>query len=395
MVSVTDELTGAFPADEVGQPKAREFRLHRASKLTKNLEPPRWIVKQLIPDSGLVEIFGASGSLKTFVTLDLCFSVATGQPWHGRGVVKGTVVYAAAEGAAGVRRRLRALEIDRGVEDYELFVSDSPMDLSNAESCTAVATAIRETAGTVSMLVIDTLHRSSTGNEDSAQDFAAILSNIDTVLKPVADVVCWVHHSGHAEANRSRGTSARYAALDTSIKVERSESLVTLEVTKQKDAEPLPPVTLETDVVDLGIFDDETSQPITSLVLRDTERKSGKPAKPLSKSGQEFIGQLRLAIQERGIPFTEEIIERESLRISSGIGTKAMIHVDEFRTDAYKVLDVSGTERDKASEAKKKAYQRMRKKLKDAHAIGVYDDHLWIKTDHKTRYGTGGTQRDI
>jgi hypothetical protein len=51
------------------------------------------------------------------VTIDLAGHVGTGMKWHGHHVRQGTVVYLVAEGARGIRKRVRAWEKHYGLED--------------------------------------------------------------------------------------------------------------------------------------------------------------------------------------------------------------------------------------------------------------------------------------
>jgi len=45
---------------------------------------------------------------KTFIALDMAFSVATGTPWQGHDTKQGSVVYIAAEGVQGMAQRIDA-----------------------------------------------------------------------------------------------------------------------------------------------------------------------------------------------------------------------------------------------------------------------------------------------
>jgi RecA-family ATPase len=56
-------------------------------------------------------IYGASGSVKTFILLDLLLHIALGWPWAGRRVVQAPTIYIAAEGAAGLHKRKIGWEI--------------------------------------------------------------------------------------------------------------------------------------------------------------------------------------------------------------------------------------------------------------------------------------------
>ncbi len=251
--------------------KQNLFKLVRASTVTKDIFPPEWLIDELVPGEGLFELFGEPGSLKSFIVQDMCYAIATGIKWHSKDVKQGNVTYIVGEGGNGIRKRFRALELEYGIEDYPLYLSEFPMDLMNPESCEAVATAIKENMEDCSLLVIDTLHRNATGSEDSSEDFSKILQNLDIYFRPVTKAVLWVHHTGHSSKERSRGSSAKFGALDASFKTERGTELknrVTLSNNKQKDAEEAPHMYFDATVKDLGVVDNKL-RPITTLVLKE------------------------------------------------------------------------------------------------------------------------------
>ncbi len=251
--------------------KQNLFKLVRASTVTKDIFPPEWLIDEVVPGEGLFELFGEPGSLKSFIVQDMCYAIATGIKWHSRDVKQGNVTYIVGEGGNGIRKRFRALELEYRIEDYPLYLSELPMDLMSPKSCEAVATAIKENMGDCSLVVIDTLHRNATGSEDSSEDFSKILQNLDTYFRQVTKAVLWVHHTGHSSKERSRGSSAKFGALDASFKAERGKELknrVTLLNNKQKDAEEAPNIYLDASVKDLGVVDDKL-RPITTLVLKE------------------------------------------------------------------------------------------------------------------------------
>ena len=59
-----------------------------------------WRIKGLLPRTGLACIFGASGSGKTFLALDIACHIATGMSWGERKTAQGVVIYIAAESPA-------------------------------------------------------------------------------------------------------------------------------------------------------------------------------------------------------------------------------------------------------------------------------------------------------
>ena len=67
----------------------------------------KWVIQDIITESSLGQLFGPSGIGKSFVTLDMALCVATGAKWLGtHDVFQGPVIYVAAEGSRGYKKRI-------------------------------------------------------------------------------------------------------------------------------------------------------------------------------------------------------------------------------------------------------------------------------------------------
>jgi RecA-family ATPase len=69
-----------------------------------------WLIEGLLPARGLAVLFARWKSYKTFIALDLSMAIARADLWAGRKVKPGAVVYVAAEGALGLRKRIAAYQ---------------------------------------------------------------------------------------------------------------------------------------------------------------------------------------------------------------------------------------------------------------------------------------------
>jgi hypothetical protein len=125
-------------------PNRRRFRLERFNEIRASTAPP-YLVKGIIPRTGIVVIWGPPKCGKTFTTHDVVMHIAVGWSYRDRPVKQGTVVYLAAEGAAGVRTRTDAWrqhhlphDSDR---DVPFFLIDAQADL--ARDAAELITAIR------------------------------------------------------------------------------------------------------------------------------------------------------------------------------------------------------------------------------------------------------------
>lgn len=265
----------------------------------------RWLVRGWIEAGSLALLFGESTAGKSFQALDWAACIATATPWNGCAVQAGPVFYVAGEGKPGIGRRLAAWETHHGkpLVDAPLYVSGRGAALMDEAEALAIAQSVRQLSelhGAPALVVVDTLHRNmGQGDENSAEDVAAFLANIDRAIRePLGCAVLLVHHSGHGDKTRSRGSSAIRAALDAEFSLTLEGDLRRLECTKQKDHEPPPALTLEALAVSLPEpwIDEETGEPLASLVLVPTE----STAEAITKAKLPGGGNMRIAWDRLG-----------------------------------------------------------------------------------------------
>lgn len=285
-----------------------------------------WLIKDFIPALSFGMIYGASGTLKTFLAIDLCCCIATGRAWLSKTVNQGAVVYVAAEGQLGVAKRIKAWEIANGITADQLYVLPHSMFMSESDTQESLISAIQELeikeGVKVQLVVLDTLARCFIGDENTSRDMNAFIQGCDMVkAKTQVSIMC-IHHSGRDEKKGARGSSALRAACDFEFQVKRSgkAKLLTFVNTKQKEGQEAPDLNLEFDTVDLGITCEENN-PLTSLArLKDASIKpidkddSGNPIlKVLSKQfgGKAKRVELRQALYPSGIKPSDA--ERKSL----------------------------------------------------------------------------------
>lgn len=238
-------------------------------ELTLQAASIKWQVKHAIPDDALGMYFGASGTFKSFIALDHALHVAHGLPWMGRKTVQGPVVYVAAEGGAGIARRVHAWHLEHGREQAENFmVCITPLILSLSQQVEMLASAIEAMPAPPRLVVIDTLSQTFAGDENSATDMAAYLRLLNAQIRArFTCTVIVIHHSGHAAAERPRGSSAILANVDFMFGVYRTDPDALschVEVVKQKDGDKLPSQLFEMRRHVVGA--DEDGEEMASLV---------------------------------------------------------------------------------------------------------------------------------
>ncbi len=314
-MGVSDErgrelLARAAPGTAAGKP----FTLTPVAELLNQPEPLRWLIPGYLIPECLALVFGDPAAGKSLLAIDWTASIATGRPWNGgRAPRKGPVIYIAGEGHFGIRRRFKAwaqhYKCETELRDAPLFVSDMAAaigDPANVEQVAATVAAIAEEHGEPELIVIDTLHRNlGAGDENSSQDMAMFVKGADTLRERFKSAVLVVHHSGHMEKGRARGSSSLRAAVDTEFCLESSQSGDrAMTCTKMKDGPTPPPLGFELVQVELPwIAEDGT--PETSVVLEPSSA-------PVQARFPALAGNVRLAfetlleaLEKRGMPPAE------------------------------------------------------------------------------------------
>ena len=276
------------------------------------MQIPEMLVGRILECGTLAELYGDSNTGKSFVAMDLAFSVATGCQWHGEAVRQGGVLYFAGEGEGGLYRRKRAWEIARGqsLKEAPIDQSSGVTDLTDKQCREEVLDRIREKAEQVSLklVVIDTLSRHFGGkDENQTSEMSQFVSALDNMRQEFGVTVLLVHHTGKDANKGPRGSNALRAALDNEILVTRKDhGPVVLTNTKMKDAEPFRPMAFQLVAVNLQDdqgreLADDYGQPFTSCVLEPAEVPRQSPrAQPKKGSNQENFDRVFAQQQQLG-----------------------------------------------------------------------------------------------
>lgn len=330
------------------------FQLVRVSDMV--FSEPEFLVQGVLETSALALAFGDPGCGKSFVAVDFACCIATGRNFHGREVIRGPVIYLAGEGHNGLKRRTIAWERHTGqsLDQAPLYFSKVPAHFLDAAHADAVATAVDAIAaieGFPVLIVIDTLARSFAGGDENAtKDMSEFIAAVDAMkARYPGCTVLIIHHTGHAEKQRARGNLALKGALDTEYRVEKDGETVTLTATKMKDAPEPDPLAFLLKSVDIGVT--RHGEVFTSAVLEMTAAPVKRRAKmsPANRLGMDTF--LR-AKRDAGL----------------GDDLSAEIHLEDWRHVFY-----AGHTGD-TTEAKKKAFQRVRDALVKDGDLAVTDD---------------------
>lgn len=206
------------------------------------LKGPEYLIDDVIEKKSLIGLIGPSGSGKTFVALDIALSLATGKDYHGFGASKGLVIMSAGEGHLGIPRRAEAWCKHNGsnLHAASFAITDRAVDLFNEAPLNAFCNEVEEIAkthGNPKLIIIDTVARHMAGkDENNAKEMSELVQTADKLKHDYQCAVMLVHHTGHNNQDRARGSTAFKGALDTEILVKPlGDNDIIVSCEKQKD----------------------------------------------------------------------------------------------------------------------------------------------------------------
>lgn len=358
--------------DSQGQARTL-FPLIPASELTLSPIAIDWLVENILERGSLNLLFGEPGAGKSLFALDWAFCMAADIQWHGYHTQETDVVIVAGEGFAGMARRLKALEAKYQMKaPGRLFISQKPAQLSDAQNAQSVADSIKAVCSNPGLVIIDTLHRNMEGDENSSQDIGRFIGNLDNYLKPLGAAILVVHHSGHGQKDRSRGSSSIRAAMDGEFSATNNGNAIVLSCHKAKDFEAFKPLQFRLKPIDLE-WSDDVGVPLRSVYLdHDGEAKPSSTQKPKLTAREDVIlASLGCVVAEYGIEPTAEIKADFRGFDSLDGGLLKVVHIDHWRNAVYPRLDAE------TAAGKQKAFKRARDKLFELGKVTNWHDYWW------------------
>lgn len=288
-----------------------------ASSVTGEFQAPDYLIKGVLNRGDMSVTFGDSGSMKSFVELDKALRMGMGWTWNGHKVKRAFTLIVLGEGAGGYRRRIRAwLQHHNRLESNDqpwVWVIDKAAELySNPQGLKDwIAAVEKKTGRKVDHVLVDTLNTNMGhgADENDAVAIGSMLGFAQSAANYAA--ITFVHHVGHGDKGRERGSYAIRGNMDNRMLVERDEDgkgkVITVSSLKVKDGEEFKPVNMTYTVEVLG--QDADGDDITSLVVLPTELEPQKPAgygKKGSKNMRQLIDMLAAAGGRMGYPELRE-----------------------------------------------------------------------------------------
>lgn len=320
----------------------RRSRL-KASKLSEIANDPEPVMILTVDGQGMIAegltvVYGLPKSGKSYWLFGVVVCFAARIPYNGVELAKhGRVLYIAAEGSRkAVYNRIKRDAAKRGVkiEDLEdvIEIVSSPVDLNTKA---AVDEFLRENPGRWNLVIVDTLARNMSGDENSTKDMNGAVAACDRIKNHYAEKsgscdIILVHHQGWAKV-RPRGAIALFGALDGLIRVFRNAlGQTVVKVEELREGEVKDNNGLLYKIVG-GVMEQQETQSQSLEKLRERERKMYDLLVKLSKIGPVDLKDFRDAVFSADIFDDAEEGNKAQQDKRSKNFRRALQHMREFK----------------------------------------------------------------
>lgn len=240
-----------------------------------------------LPRRGVAVIYGKPASFKSFLASHIGLCCALGWAWAARCAFKAPVVYIAAEGASGHRKRKAAYvkaHPDLPADVDFALVSEAPNLGAESGDLPALIDAIKRANYSPGLIVLDTLAQTLGSGDENGAGMTAFLTNAGKLAEHFQCLVLIVHHVGHADDKRMRGHSSLGGGVDAQILCERQEGALeaVLTVVKLKDEASDVRFTARLSRVVLG--HDQDGDEISTLIVDGVDEAQKAPRVLAAKS---------------------------------------------------------------------------------------------------------------
>lgn len=336
-----------------------------------------WLLKGVLPSSGLAAFYGPSRGGKSFLALEWCLRIAHGDDVLGLKTQQVGVAYVGAEAANGLRKRIRAWLIanNREEESAPFALIGRGVDFSSPEApdveelielLAAARIEFQERGNRLGVVVIDTLARATPGaDENNSADMGAILAAMERIAEALGVLVVAIHHTGKDASRGARGHSSLFAALDTAIELLHDEETGarSIKLAKQKDDEDGRTWGFKLKPVTIGV--DGDGDEITSCVVEYTDA----PAPRAKKRGSPVQNASEAIVVEA----LKAVLSTHGTRPPAGVPCPANQYAAPYEMVRQRAFQIGLSKEGETPAAKRTRWNRALEKLAGAGTVKTWD----------------------
>jgi len=238
----------------------KQFNFFTVPQL-KDIPMPKWLIPDLLFQRQIALLYGAPGTFKSFVCIDLMLRLAHGMEWQGRPLKAARVLYVAGEGFPMFYARCLAWFKHHGIEmdDRNFVVVDRAVNLTDPKEVLHFIRVVEKTYGKFDVTVFDTFSTCTAGqNECDSAVATTAIEHSKLIGSELGGATLLIHHPGKNEERGSRGHSSLLGNIDAEWHLERrtKDMNCKMTVTKQKDAPDRQEFHFRATAVKLGLSDE-------------------------------------------------------------------------------------------------------------------------------------------
>lgn len=239
-----------------------EWKLESGKELmARELPPEEWLIDRVIPSEGFTFIVGAEATGKSFYTLTLAHSIATGQPWLGQFKVgkKTNILFIDKENSPRRKKaRIAGLNIREGLENIHWVKFPHFFELADSKEDDGLSRFAKMLSKQVEkldigLIILDSFADVMVGNENAASDVQSFFDAIRKLFPNKSILV--LHHENkpsqgvsRTSSQRVRGSTNITAQIVSGFRVfaiPKTTNEFVLEQFKAGDAEKLKPFKIQ------------------------------------------------------------------------------------------------------------------------------------------------------
>lgn len=290
------------------------------------IEIPRWLIKGVLPETGVAVLGGQHSAGKTQVALLLTLSLIYGSPFLERKVKRGGVLWIPAEGRNEINPRTFAARRELFGDDSNTPIPLQVPKLDDMPKSTNLEGILADVEGMVRkahedfakacpdhplrLVVIDTLAAMFPMKEENGNAEAALLMRrLGDIASTYGVVVMPIHHFGKEAGTGLRGASAFSGGADAILACKAEIDPQTgvdlsprsLSVTKIRSGHPGPLASYSVASTIIGYDEDREAETAPYILFGDKPVVGANKVKPLSRDAQCFYAALDEVITTKGI----------------------------------------------------------------------------------------------
>ena len=293
----------------------------------------KWLVEGILTEESVAVMFGYPATGKSFIAIDLMYSIAYGVPWAGKPVEQGSVFYVVSEGVGGLPVRFVGWQSEKGAtlkQSPSFYYIGKPQDFTDPGVVVSITNGMLQAPIKAKLLVIDTYADcfALTGkSENETSGTSAFFISLREIASKTGATVLVIHHTNKGK-KEERGSSAMRGMMDTMLFVSQKGNVIELSSSKQKNCKASDRLRWEMKTVDLSNYPNASSGSLsTTCVLIPTDNNSaGNDAPTFSKNQSLILEELRK--HPEGIVFGDVLANTGLAKSSVSDALKSLIERD-------------------------------------------------------------------